>query len=111
MPKLKKSIQYWNSDKFKETLKSEITNLPPGILPLEKCLTQGGYVDDSNISVTVLNATDDQQTIKVKIGVFYIEIVICCGCGDDPMPTNAYGELMVTIDKQTGEAVFDVLHE
>ena len=32
-----------------------------------------------------------------------------CSCHDDPVQENAYGEIMVNIDKRTADASFSVL--
>jgi hypothetical protein len=109
MPKLINSLNNWNSDSFSLTLKSEIENLKTGTLPLDKGVSQGGFVDDDNIAVTVLNASDDEHFIQARVGIFFTEIVICCGCGDEPMAQNAYCEMRIGIDKATAEAVFTVM--
>jgi len=103
------SIADYNTPVFRDGLKTQLKKLPPGSLPLDKGLTQGGYVDDNNIDVMILNETDDAQSIRVKLGVFYTEIVINCGCGDDPMPINAYCEMQMILNKQTAEAEFKVI--
>jgi hypothetical protein len=109
MPKFLNSLHAWPSASFTETLKKELEQLPPGSLPLEKAVTQGGYVDDSHITATVLRADADEQAIHARAGIFFTEIVINCGCGDDPMETNAYCEMRIRIDKTTGQADFELV--
>ncbi len=108
MVRLQNSIQNRNSDAFQKVLKTELENLESGLLPLEKGTSQGGHVDDSDITATVLNVTEDSSDVQAKVGIFFTEIVINCGCGDDPMPINAYCEMIVRIDKATAEAEFMV---
>jgi len=108
MLKLKQLIHHWPSGDFQRILKREIESLAPGSLPLHKGVSQGGMVDDSDISITVLNVHDTDTRIEAKLGVFFTEVVICCGCGDDPMPINAYCELLCTLDKKSAEMVFQV---
>jgi len=103
------SIQNFNSEKFNQTLKAQIKALAPGSLPLEKGLTQGGYVDDSDIDITILHNNETDTEFSIKLGVFFTEIVINCGCGDDPMPINAYCEMRMLINKQTANAIFEVI--
>lgn len=93
---------------FKQRLKFELENLKQGVLPLEKGLSQGGLVDDSDISVTVLNHQDDESKITAKIAVFFTELVGHCSCSDDfeLSAYNAYCEMRVCIDKQTAEVEF-----
>ena len=109
MPTLPDSLQAWGSDAFFSTLKNELERLVPGTLPLEKGVAQGGYVDDGQITATVLHADDNAQAIQARAGIFFTEIVINCGCGDDPMETNAYCELHIRIDKTTARADFEVI--
>jgi hypothetical protein len=111
MPKLAKSMGAWNSGVFEQTLKHEILGLEAGVLPLDKGVAQGGYVDESDLSATVLGATDDEIAIHARIGVFFTEVVANCGCGAELMPTNAYCEIQVRINKRTADAKFTVLSD
>lgn len=111
MPTLTESLAAWGKDNFSSILKNELQELGPKKLPLEKGTSQGGYIDESPISVTVNNFTDRNNTIKGSVGVFFTEIVINCGCGDDPMHINAYCDLAVAIDKQTAIATFSIINE
>ncbi len=90
------SIRDFKSEEFRLTLKQQIKSLPAGSLPLEKSLTQGGYVDDHDVDVTVLASRETDNAISVKLGVFFTEIVINCSCGDEPMPINAYCEMQMS---------------
>jgi len=109
MPKLLNSLRAWHSASFFQTLKNDLEQLEPGVLPLARAVTQGGYVDDSHITAIVLHAEEDTQTIHARAGIFFTEIVINCGCGDDPMETNAYCELRIRIDKTTGRTDFEAV--
>lgn len=111
MIKLLNALGTWQSASFPQTLKTELEQLEPGSLPLNKAVTQGGYVDDSHITATILSAKESVQTIHARAGIFFTEIVINCGCGDDPMETNAYCELQISIDKTSGQAEFAVLDD
>lgn len=86
-------------------------NLEASVLPLDKGTTQGGLVDDSNISATIINFTEEEGYIQAKVGVFFNEIIGGCSCGDDPLSENAYCEIQVSIDKATAEAEFSVTSE
>jgi hypothetical protein len=108
MMKLAKSLRDWPSDSFTRTLKSEIEGLKPGTLPLYKGTTQGGIVDDSNITVTVMNVAEEDNAIQATVGVFFDEMVGGCSCGDAPASENAYCEIRVSIDKSTAETEFEV---
>jgi hypothetical protein len=108
MPDFLHSLQAWNTNNFAQTLKDEIEHLPAGILPLEKGVAQGGLVDDHNITATILNFKDNETAIEANVGIFFTEIVINCGCGDDPFETNAYCEMHVRIDKTSRQAEFEI---
>ncbi len=104
MSKFPNALHDWASKSFKQTLKSEIEKLNPGTLPLEKGISQGGLVDDSNITATILRTYDKQSMIHAKVGIFFTEIVGGCNCNDDPIEINAYCEVIISIDKITTEA-------
>ena len=109
MPKLPRSIAAWPSDSFASTIKNELEQLDTGTLPLDNATQRGGYVDDSSITCTVLNYKDDKAHITIKTGIFFTEILICCGCGDDPVPENAYCEIMIKLDKKNAKAIFEII--
>jgi hypothetical protein len=106
---LDEALRAWNTAAFAPTLKAELEALAPASLPLHLGVSQAGFVDDKAITATVLNSRDGEGAIETKVGVFFTEIVINCGCGDDPMPINAYCELLISIDKVTAEATITVV--
>lgn len=109
MPKLRTTLAAWNSANFVKALKSEMENLGAGSLPLDQCVAQGGYVDDSNICVMVLHFGDYGPAIEAKVGIFFTEIVGCCGCPIEPFDESVYCEVAVKIDKSTADAEFWVI--
>lgn len=106
MYKLSTSLRNWNTKDFSRTLKQELENLPTGVLPLEQGTSQGGLVDDSDISVTVINSKDDDRVVTARVGVFFGEVVGGCNCADDPAVENTYCEIQLQIDKATAETEF-----
>jgi hypothetical protein len=119
MPAFTRALRAWPEEDFSQVLTQELeqwgatksnTGRPgANLLPLDKLTTQGGVVDYDAIKVMVLSTKDTEEVIIAKLGVFFTEIVICCGCGDDPMPVNAYGELCLSLNKQTAEASLELL--
>lgn len=109
MLKFSNAIQAWNTDAFSKSLKQDIEALEKGVLPLEKGTTQGGLVDDSNITATIMSFSENENSILVKAGVFFTEVIGGCSCGDDPITENAYCEIKLNIDKTTAEAEIDVI--
>ncbi|MBU0500500.1 MAG: glucosamine--fructose-6-phosphate aminotransferase [Gammaproteobacteria bacterium] len=108
MARLEKTLNAWGDETFAQTLKGEIEALPSASLPLA---SGTGYVEGDGFSVTILHAAADREAIRARIGVFFSEIMAGCSCGDEPVPTSAYCELLVTIDKSTAEAIFTPMPE
>ncbi len=106
MTRLPALLEAWNSDRFFETVKAALEGLGPGALPLSGCTASGGLVDGSGCRAMVLGAQEEPGLLRVRVGVFFTEIVINCGCGDEPMEQQAYCELEVTIDRETGDTLF-----
>jgi hypothetical protein len=109
LPGLLDALQRSLPGSLEKALKQELENLPAGTLPLEKGTSRGGFVDDSDISVTVIKVEQNENGIQAKVGVFFTEIIVGCGCGDDPMPENAYCEMLISIDRRTATARFEVV--
>jgi len=105
-PRLPASLRAWNTEDFLQVLKAEMRKLDSGVLPLFEGTTQGGQVDDSDIAITLLNASRNEAAVWLDVGVFFSEIVGGCSCGDDPVAGNAYCELRIRIDRATATADF-----
>lgn len=108
MPKFTDSLRAWTTDRFAATLRRELLSLGPVDLQLHQGTTQGGIVDDTSIDATVLGTTEDDRSIRVRVGVFFTEVVGGCSCGDPPVAGSAYCELLIAIDKRTAEARLSV---
>ena len=104
------SLKYYPSTDFKLSLKREIETCDKKLLSLEKGTTQGGYVSDDPITATVLRVTEQENIIEADVGIFFTEIVICCGCGDDPMPANVYCEMRFKINRLTNEVTICLIN-
>lgn len=110
MIKLIESNKCWGTNDFPHILKMEIIRLGANNLPLQKAVTPGSFVNDSDIGVTVLSACDDENNIKAKIGVMFSEVLWAYCCGDDePMVSNAYCEAVIVINKITSITKFRVV--
>lgn len=109
LPKLAEALHEWPHESWKSALKREIEDLPRGSLPLQKAVTRCGVVDDNDVSVTIINASQNSDSIQATLGVFFTEIVAGCVCGDDPTAENAYCEIRVHIDKTTATADFALI--
>ena len=98
------SVRNWNSAEFSSCFKREIRGLPSGTLPLQSRGMQNGLVDDSDLSLILLQTTETEDTYTIKTGIFFSEIIGGCSCGDEPAAENAYCEIWVRIHKKTAEA-------
>ncbi len=111
MTRLNLSLNDCGSGLFARQLKRELEHLQPGTLPLEQATTQGGQVDDGNISATVVEVREDGGVVHARVGIFFNEIVGGCSCGDEPLSVNAYCQIQVSIDRASAEAEFAVIPE
>lgn len=109
MAVMPRSLQAWGSDNFHDTFKAEMEGFRQDVLPLRQTVGEGNSVYDGDLGVVVNGVDDDAESITVKAGVFFAEIVSCCSCGEGDPIEEAYCELLVNIDKQSGEASFEVL--
>jgi len=106
---LSRVLQAWGSEAFVVVLKDEIENLPAGELPLQLAANEGGYIDDSNLTVTIITVDDTDSVIQARLGIFFTEVVANCSCGDEPMEKPAYCEILLRIDKSTATTDVTVL--
>lgn len=108
MIELKLSLQQWQTAAFTETLKQEICSLDVRLLPLQQGLRYSSFANADKLSVTVLKVSEENNTILVRVGLFYTGIIAGCNCADDPSPVdeiNEYCEALFTIDKNSAETL------
>lgn len=108
MAQLPNSLRDWQTDTFESSFKSEMERFRRDVLPLKDAIEDLNSVDDSDLGVTFISATDDDNAINAKVGVYFAEIVSCCSCGEDSPVEEAYCEMSVVIDKATADAKFSV---
>jgi len=114
MFKLPESLNAWHSDAFNQILKNEICALNPDLLPLQEGLQRSSYAVADNLSVMVLSTAEDENNLKIKIGLFYSGVIAGCNCADDPTPVDEiteYCDALVIIDKHTAEATISLLDD
>ena len=92
-------------------LTDALQRLPPGTLPLDAACSQGGMVDDGNLSISVLRHATSDTHVTVRLGVFFAEIVGGCNCHDDPVATDSYALLGLRIARDGGAAEIRLLSE
>jgi len=109
---LPRSLEAWNSPDFEDALKRELEQLGAGKLPLQQGLSTSSYAMDDTFNVMVIGVVDGPGSIHAKVGIFYFGITAGCNCADDPTtvePQSEYCELVLAIDKTTGEAAATLL--
>ena len=114
MIRLTKSLNAWRTPGFEETLKGEVEQLDADRLPLQQALSTSSHVTDSQRTVTIIRASEDEDLIHIKAGIFYSGIIAGCSCADDPTPIdeqNEYCVVQIDINKQTAEATITLLDE
>ena len=77
-----------------------IDALPPGELPLQSCCTQGGIVDETERTISLLSVQHTDESIQARIGVFFTEVVGGCNCHDDPVRHHAYCVVQIRINRR-----------
>ncbi|MCW8964732.1 MAG: hypothetical protein OQL16_13130 [Gammaproteobacteria bacterium] len=107
MIELKNTLGAWHTDRFDTVLKNELEGLESRLLPLRDGLMQGSHVaEDKGFKVMIIDTRDDDQHIRIKIGVFFASIIAGCACADDPTPLdtcNEYCEFLLLVDKTTAQ--------
>jgi len=112
MLKLSSALQPKDSPNFTTTLKNEIQNIEPDLLPLQQGLSLSSYVGKTPFSTVILNVSEEADYIKIKAGIFYTGIIAGCSCSDDPSPTdeqNEYCELLFSVNKNTADTKVKLL--
>ncbi len=94
---------------LKQALLAELSALPPDQLPLHQAVNSGGFVGTDTLDLTLLAVDETADSLHIRSGIFFTEIVINCGCGDDPMPIPGYCELQITIDRRDATARFSLV--
>ena len=107
-----RTLAAWDTSDFKEAVKQDIEKLTVVELPLQQGLTTGSHALDDDIQAMILNVQETESAIRVKAGIFYKGIIAGCSCSDDPTPIdecNEHCEIMVDIDKSSGQATITLL--
>lgn len=102
----------WGTDQFREVLALELTQLPAGQLPLQQALAHSSRVSDEPITILVHGVEDDGPQLQARVGILFTGMVTDCSCAGDPSPdqqVNEQCELLVQIDKITGETLIRLI--
>lgn len=112
MLQLPNSLNAWGTPEFTDVLKKEAEQLDADQLPLQQGLSAGNYIVGDKFSAMILGATEDENFIHARAGIFYNSIIGGCACADDPTPVselNEYCVVRLDIDKKTAETAITLL--
>lgn len=104
---LPQALAAWGSPRFAAVLAAELQALPPGSLPLQQGLRSSSFALEDGAGFSLIGSESDPVSIGLRVGVFYSGIVAGCNCADDPSPVEPvpeYCELLLSIDRATGQA-------
>jgi hypothetical protein len=105
-----KALECWGSDEFPQKFKQAIKSLELGVLPLVDCCNHSAVIDQDTIEPIILSSSETSTKIKIKMGVFFCEVLSGCACSDDPSQAkileNSYCELLVEIDRANAQVEF-----
>ncbi|MGF1645028.1 MAG: hypothetical protein ACFCUJ_15425 [Thiotrichales bacterium] len=107
MIRLNASLRAWGSPEFPEALRSELEQLDPTALPLQRGVSRGSYVADTPVRVMVISTHATETEIQASVGLFFASVIAGCSCADDPTPIDTlseYCEVRVAIDRTSAEA-------
>ncbi|MDR3392679.1 MAG: hypothetical protein P4L77_13190 [Sulfuriferula sp.] len=111
---LANSLQAWGTPEFNRVLKHEIEQLNADQLPLQQGLSVGSYALDGKLQTVIFDASQLNDCIRVKIGIFYTSIIAGCSCANDPTPIDENTEHCVAqldIHADTAEGTLILLEE
>jgi len=114
MIKLIKTLKAWGTENFEAIAKMEIEQLSEKQLPLQQALSNSSYALDTNLKAIIINASEEENIIRVKSGIFYTGIIYGCNCADDPTPVDELPEqceVQLEINKLTAETNITLLGE
>jgi hypothetical protein len=110
---LDKALRVWGKPVFEAVLKQELAQ-SADLLPLQRGLTHGSYVTDDPITVAINSVAETQESICIKVGIFYRGVMGGCACADDPTPvseSNEYCEVQLEIDRSTAATSVTLVSE
>lgn len=109
---LTKTLASWGNPDFEKTFKGELLCIDVNLLPLQEGLSQTSYVCDGPIEAVILKATETENGISVKTGIFYYGINAGSCCADDPTPVSEqteYCEMLFEINKNTAKTTVTII--
>lgn len=90
---------------FAATLAADLERRHADLRRLAAAASTTGYVEEQGLRTTLLGSGHDDGMLRVRLGLFFREVLAGCSCGDEPTTQEGYCELVLVIDadKGTGE--------
>lgn len=92
----------WPTQHFKQVLKTEIEALGVDALLLAKATQHGGFIDEEDVQIGILEIVENEHHLNIMLSIFFSEMVINCGCGDEPYAVNNHAQRLLRLDKHDG---------
>ncbi len=111
MTTLPSVLAVWGQPEFEHILKEAIAGLGRA-LPLQAGLAAGSYALEKPLDVMVISTMEKPHCIEAHVGIFYESLTPGCACAGDPTVESENTEhitVLVSIDKQTAEASFQLM--
>ncbi|HHO59522.1 MAG TPA: hypothetical protein ENJ64_04715 [Thiotrichales bacterium] len=108
---LEQSLQAWNTDEFARVLKQEVCRQADQ-LPLQQGLQHSSIALRDRLSATIMKVSEDPDSLRIRIGLFYTGIVAGCSCSDDPTPVDEvteYCDVLICLDRITAQATVTII--
>ena len=112
MIRFEQTLAAWGAPAFEPVLKEELERLTLDELPLQQGMVAGSHALKTGIQAMILSASETEEHIVARAGIFYRSIIAGCSCADDPTPIdecNEYCEVELKIDKATAETTIALL--
>ncbi|MBF0264450.1 MAG: hypothetical protein HQL46_04200 [Gammaproteobacteria bacterium] len=80
-------------------LKKYLLSLPPEKFSLGELTRFTGFIDNESFSFNILSIQKNSDTIQVKLGLFFNEIMGGCNCSEEPFHEINYSEANYLLTK------------
>lgn len=114
MIRLDAAIAAWGSPDFKNVLQAELMRADALTAPMQQGLARGSLALAAGAELLLLQRLEDADTLTVKAGICYLSTIPGCACENDPTPMGElpeYIELLISIDRRSGEATIRLLED
>ncbi len=105
-------VNAWGTPAFNDIVKIELEQMGVEQLPLQQALSFSSIALDTNIKALPLSCVETDNSIIVKVSIFYTGLISGCHCADDPSPLdeqNEYCEIQLAIQKTSGDTMISLL--